>query len=213
MAEDWISLWEQGRTGWHEPAGNAALKKYWPVVPPGRRVLVPLCGKSMDLIWLERRGLYITGIELSQQAVESFFEENGIDYSVSNEYDHRIYCGKDRAICIFCGDYFSFSGAPFDALYDRGALVALPAHRRPEYVRHTEALLKPDAARLVVTLEYEQNRVDGPPFSVPAEELLQYWPGLVRVSTSNDLANSPPKFREAGLKEVSEVTWVSPGLF
>ena len=64
MNDAWIERWQIGRTGWHEPQGNASLKRYWDLT--GRRVLVPLCGKSADLLWLESQGNSVTGVELSE---------------------------------------------------------------------------------------------------------------------------------------------------
>lgn len=211
MAEDWLARWEQGRTGWHEIGGNSALKKFWPELSAGSRVLVPLCGKTPDLVWLESRQLDVTGIELSPLAAEAFFAENGFAYSVSRKDGFQIYSGRKRKITICCGDYFSFAGQSFDAVYDRGALVALPADIRGAYARHTDSLLRPGAVHLLITLEYDQAIADGPPFAVTADEVLEYWPMLRRVSEKDDLENCPPKFRQAGLKEIAEVVWLAAG--
>ncbi|MDH4046886.1 MAG: thiopurine S-methyltransferase [Gammaproteobacteria bacterium] len=210
MAEDWHSRWEQGRIGWHEAAGNAALRKYWSALPGKSRVLVPLCGKTLDLLWLEERSLVVTGVELSPIAARSFFDENELTFSVCELGEMTIYSGNERNIRICCGDYFRFAAERFDALYDRGALVAMPPVLREKYARHTDSLLKPGASRLVVTLEYEQSVVAGPPYSVKTDEIQQLWPGLRRVSEKDDLANCPPKFREAGLTEILEVVWITP---
>ena len=72
MTECWVERWQEGRTGWHEPDGNDSLKKYWRAA--GRRVLVPLCGKTPDLAWLARLGNEVVGIELAEIAVETFFD-------------------------------------------------------------------------------------------------------------------------------------------
>jgi thiopurine S-methyltransferase len=209
MTEDWLARWEQGRTGWHESTGNASLKRFWPELPEGSRVLVPLCGKTPDLAWLEDRKLDITGVELSSLAAQSFFSENGFTYTVTGEDGFQIYRSCERRIAIHCGDYFAFARDSFDAVYDRGALVALPADMRGKYARHTDSLLRPDAVRLLITLEYDQTIVDGPPFSVTADEVQRYWPMLRRVSARDDLENCPPKFREAGLEAITELVWTS----
>lgn len=211
MTEDWLARWEQGRTGWHEAGGNSGLRNYWPDLPQGSKVLVPLCGKTPDLAWLENRGLEVTGVELSPLAAEAFFSDIGLRYSVFHDDDFRVYTASDRNITIYCGDYFSFRGQSFDAVYDRGALVALPHGDRRSYVRHTDCLLRPGAGRLLITLEYDQAIVDGPPFAVMADEVREYWPLLERVSEKDDLPNCPPKFLERGLKEITEVVWVTAG--
>lgn len=209
MAEDWLNRWEEGRTGWHEPKGNLALKSHWPSLPGGSRVLVPLCGKSVDLIWLADRGLEVTGVELSPIAIEAFFAEHQLAFERREGVLDR-YIATDLPVSIVCGDFFEFTGETFDALFDRGALVAIPRDLRPEYARHVDTLLRPDAFRLVVTLEYDQARVAGPPFAVWPQEISAYWPGLARVDERDDLADAPPKFRDAGLERVTEAVWRSP---
>lgn len=205
MANTWLERWSEGRIGWHQAAGNASLKKYWSA--GGRRVLVPLCGKSPDLLWLEQQGNEVVGVELSEIAVRSFFDEHELGYDVLAG-KLPAFVATDRKITIHCGNYFRFDEKPFDAHYDRGALVALPAGERPGYVRYTQSLLTANALQLVITLEYDQSLVDGPPYSVTAEELLEYWPDLMRVDAYDDLANSPPKFHEAGLDAMAEVVWL-----
>lgn len=209
MQEDWLSRWEEGRTGWHEPAGNAALHAHWPELPVGAAVLVPLCGKSVDLAWLAARNLAVTGVELSRKAIEDFFSEQGLSYAVESCGAFDVYRADARPIAIYRGDFFEFHAGPFDALFDRGALIALPSAERPRYVQRLQRLLAPDAFRLVVTLEYDQARAEGPPFSVLADELRLYWPDLERVRATNEIATAPPKFRAAGLESVVEAVWSS----
>jgi len=204
MTEPWLERWQEGRTGWHEPGGNASLRRHW--TASGKRVLVPLCGKTRDLIWLERQGNDVVGVELSEIAVEAFFEENEIAYSVVDG-DLTAYQAEDRSITIYCGDYFEFSEGPFEGYYDRGALVALQPEARRSYVEHTRSLLNADAAKLIISLEYDESIATGPPFSVPADEVLEFWPGLQRVDAYDDIENGPPKFREAGLDRMIEVVW------
>lgn len=209
MAEDWLNRWEEGRIGWHEPAGNAALKAHWPTLPAKSRVLVPLCGKSLDLLWLADRGLEVTGVELSAVAIENFFAEQGLEFDRKPGVLDR-YTARQRPISVVCGDFFEFTGEVFDAVFDRGALVAIPRDIRPEYAVHVDTLLRPQALRFIVTLEYEQSRVAGPPFAVWPKELLGYWPALERIDEHDDIDNCPPKFRAAGLERVIEAVWRTP---
>ncbi|MGI9235353.1 MAG: thiopurine S-methyltransferase [Woeseiaceae bacterium] len=210
MSTDWLERWEVGRIGWHESDGNKSLRKYWDA--RGRRVLVPLCGKSKDLLWLERFGNDVVGVELSEVAARAFFDENNIEYSTV-EGKLPAYVGQDRRITIYCGDYFDLSldtdESPFDALYDRGALVALQPDSRLAYVSHTRSLLTDDANKLIISVEYDQSIASGPPFSVPTEAMQSLWPELERIDAYDDTDNCPPKFREAGLKDMLEVVWKS----
>ena len=214
MTEDWLLRWHEGRIGWHEAAGNAALTKFWPAVPKGSRVLVPLCGKSPDLLWLAKQGYEVTGIELSEIAIRAFFEESDLGFETGSAGNLSWFHCKNPAITLYCGDYFEFaaqsgSATPFDALYDRASLIALPLGDRPAYIRHTQSLLKPAAQQLLITLEYDQSVAAGPPFSVPADEVRRYWNCLHRVLEHNAIDSTPPKFRDAGLAVVMEAVWVS----
>jgi thiopurine S-methyltransferase len=147
---------------------------------------------------------------LSDIAVRAFFAENDLDVTAEERGDLIRFASRDLPIEIYCGDYFRFSGLQFAGLYDRGALVALTPETRPQYVAHTKKLLKDSAFRLVVTLEYKKSIVAGPPYSVTAAELAEYWDDLRLVEVRNDLENCPPKFRAAGLKQITENFFVSP---
>ena len=204
MIESWLERWREGRIGWHEAGGNASLKKHWDA--EGRRVLVPMCGKTDDMLWLEEQGNSVVGVELSDIAARAFFEENGLQYTVR---DGRLpaYTAEHRDISIYCGDLFAFDEPGFTGWYDRGAFVATPAEQRAAYAEHIDTLLAPDACRLLITLEYDDSVATGPPFSIPEEEIRRYWPDLQMVDRYDDIENGPPKFREAGLQEMLETVW------
>ncbi|MDJ0758696.1 MAG: thiopurine S-methyltransferase [Woeseiaceae bacterium] len=200
MHDEWLNRWQEGRIGWHEAAGNRALKTHWTAT--GRNVLVPLCGKSPDLMWLCQQGNTVTGVELSSIAATEFFAEHGLEH---REKD-GVFEALDKPLRIVVGDYFGFSETGFNALYDRAALVALPGSVRPAYAAHTQKLVDDGAFHLLVTLEYDQSRAAGPPYSVGGDELAAYWPELRRIESRSDIENSPPKFRS--LDALDEVVWL-----
>ena len=206
MHQEWLERWRVGRIGWHEDEGNACLKSYWRA--SGRTVLVPLCGKTPDMQWLAGQGNRVVGVELSPLAIEAFFAEHKVDYTV-RVGKLPAYQSADEAITIYCGDYFELTGVQFDAHYDRGAFIAIPPDLRPAYAAHTSSLLQVGAEQLVITLEYDQAIADGPPFSVSDDELLSYWPDLVCLDAHDDLENGPPKFIEAGLAAMTQKVWRS----
>jgi thiopurine S-methyltransferase len=162
------------------------------------------------LLWLSRRGHDVTGVELSEIAARAFFEEAGLAFETEKTAGFNWFRCREANIAIACGNYFEFSDAPFDALYDRASLVALPAKKRPEYAQQTQSLLKPGATRLLLALEFDDANTEGPPYSILPEEVHSYWPDLRRVDEKNDIENSSSKIREAGVREVIEVVWVSP---
>ena len=208
MLDFWHSCWKSGQTGWHEAGGNAALQKFWPRLV-GARVLVPLCGKSPDLLWLAQQGCDVTGVELSEIAARDFFDDAGLRFETDKADGFSWFRCREANIAIACGNYFEFSDALFDALYDRASLSALPPKKRLEYVQLTKNLLKPDAFQLLIALEFDDTRTEGPPFSVLPDEVKGHWAGLRRVDEQNGIENSPRTFRDAGVNEVMEAVWVS----
>ena len=213
MNDVWLERWENGRTGWHEADGSALLRRHWPSLERGSRVLVPLCGKSVDLLWLASQGLEVVGVELSELAIKAFFEENNLEYEVTAEGALPCYRATSMPIRLYAGDYYRFDPQLCeelcDAVFDRGSLIAIEPATRGRYVQRSNSLLKPGAFRMLITLEYDQQAVDGPPFSMTAEDVLGFWPELRRVHSHNDLETGSPKFREAGLVEVIESVWIS----
>lgn len=208
MSDPWLDRWREGQTGWHEAGGNRGLRANWSA--SGRNVLVPLCGKSVDLLWLAELGNRVTGIELSPIAVEAFFAEHGLCYTEERSGAMPVYAAEELPLRLACGDFFDFGETGFDAHYDRGALVALPPEVRPRYAGHTLERLAPGALQCVITLEYAAGDAKGPPFSVPDAELLALWPDLELRDRYDDSESMPPKFRDAGITELYEKVWVTP---
>jgi thiopurine S-methyltransferase len=207
MDEAWLQRWRENKIGWHEADGNASLKKYWRV--QGRQVLVPLCGKSHDMLWLAEQGNEVIGVELSELAIKAFFAEQSLDYTIRRG-ELLAYEASGLPITIHCGNFFDLRSLRCNAHYDRGALIAVPVESRATYAAHVNALLTDDAEQLLITLQYDQAQAEGPPFSVPSDELLSYWPDLLCVDERDDIDNAPPKFIAAGLTEMIEKVWRSP---
>lgn len=100
QSEFWLERWERGEIGFHLDDINPYLRQYWPQMQlaVGSRVLVPLCGKSLDLMWLRDQGYRVAGVELSRQAVEAFFREAGLVPQVSSSGAlQRRYCWRRSA--------------------------------------------------------------------------------------------------------------------
>ena len=204
MTNPWLQRWEVNQIGRHEAGGNPYLQRHW--TWSGRKVLVPLCGKSVDLAWLAARGNTVVGVELAELAASAFFDEQGLEHE-RIDADLPEYRTPDGRLRIVVGDIFAFTETGFDALFDRAALVALPPEVRPRYVEHLEARLCPDFAHLLVTLEYPQEMVKGPPFAVMRDEVLRYYPDLDLLAEEDDLPNAPQKFRDAQVPFMRELAW------
>ena len=203
----WHARWAANQIGFHQQTTNNYLQQFWQAPVQGNRILVPLCGKSLDMLWLRQQGYAIAGIEVSALAIEAFFAEAGLRPSRHDAPDYSRW--SDDGIDLYCGDFFKLTAAEIgtvDAFYDRAALIAMPAHLRPAYVEHLVELLPTHANGLLVTMEYEQSHMDGPPFSVPPAEvraLLGTAFTLEHLQVA-DILDAQPAFRERGLERLKE---------
>ena len=172
--EFWISRWNDNQIGFHQENYNRMLCKYWPSlgVQRGAQVLVPLCGKSKDMLWLAEAGHRVLGNEFSELAVESFFYEN--DMPQANKQITTPGVRAFGAFKIKIGDFFDTNSQDTEdiaAVYDRAALVALPPQLRREYASHLRKILPSGCQILLVSLEYEKGKIDPPPYTVLADEI------------------------------------------
>jgi len=172
--EFWQEKWRNQDIRFHQDQVQADLIKYFPKHPP-TQLLVPLCGKSLDILVIASQGRQVVGAELSPLACKSFFEENKIAYSVVKDSDFEIY--RSDKIEIWCGNFFKLPDSVWartKLLYDRAALVALPEAMRAEYAHcigdHVKKL-KLDLSILLISLDYPDKSIQGPAFSVPESEV------------------------------------------
>jgi thiopurine S-methyltransferase len=200
----WHERWQTDRIGFHKDAVNPWLVRYWPLpgVTRGGRVLVPLCGKSLDMLWLLQQGYRVTGVEISPLAIEAFFSENRLDplTEPAGRFTRWRYQGLD----ILCGDFFDLDRSmlgDLDAVYDRAALIAMPAAMRPRYAAHLTGLAGRETRQLLITLEYNPLEMSGPPFSVPEDEVRRLYGDncLIECLASTDVLEENAKFRDNGV--------------
>lgn len=205
----WLERWERKETGFHQDEINPYLRQHWPELhlAEGSEVFVPLCGKSRDMQWLREQGHAVLGVELSPLAVQAFFEENGL--SPQRTKGERFDSYEADGIRILCGDFFDLGKndlAGVKAVYDRASLIALPPEMRERYVRHLVNILPPATQILLVTLDYPQAEMSGPPFAVSAAEVeaLYRKHAGIRLLAQADVLEQNPRFRERGLSRLQE---------
>jgi thiopurine S-methyltransferase len=173
-------------------------------------VFVPLCGKSLDLLWLRDRHQSVTGVELSAVALESFCMENGVPARrrVLDNFD--VY--EAPKLRLYRGDFFALTPellGSVSAVFDRAALISWAPELRADYVAQATALTSPGTQTLLVTMEYAQSQTAGPPFSVDEDEvhlLYAHSHAIQRLSRDDVLANEP-RLRSRGLTQLHEVCY------
>ena len=208
----WLDRWRTGQIAFHQSSVDRSLRHYWPAlgVGAGSRVFAPLCGKSLDLLWLRDQGLEVMGVELAAAAVEAFFLENGVPARRRAGVPFDAYDAP--GLRLLCGDFFAVTPALLDrvdAVYDRAALISWAPALRSGYVGHLATLMSPGARMLLITLEYRESQMAGPPFAVPAEEVTRLYARQFEILEigRQDILPHEARFRAKGLTELFEVCY------
>ncbi|HET7204215.1 MAG TPA: thiopurine S-methyltransferase [Steroidobacteraceae bacterium] len=208
----WHDRWRTRQIGFHQSGPHPFLERWWPSlgVPARARVYVPLCGKSLDMVWLAVRGHAVVGSELSAIAVEDFFGEQRAPVDVRPHGPFQRHAAG--AVELLQGDAFDLTAellGPVQAAYDRAALVALPPDLRVAYALQFAELMPPGSRTLLIGFEYAQHRKPGPPFSVEADEIERLYRDAfdVRELERVDIIGSSPKFAAAGVESLYEVAY------
>ena len=165
----WQQCWRDHNTDFHQKTVNPHLIRFWPSLNVAGRVLVPLCGKSLDILWLAQQGHAVLGVELSPVAVRAFFRENHMQPVRKRIGQFTLW--KHGRIEILCGDVFLLGRhdiGNISAVYDRAALTALPEDLRRTYLTHLEKILPPSCKVLLLTTEEPD---EGEDTSTVAEEI------------------------------------------
>ena len=203
----WEERWQAGRTNFHRSQVSPSLLDHHErfLTAKSHRVLLPLCGKSLDIRWLADRGHEVVGVEFIEKAVQELGVESGFDFDVQDDGPFRIY--RAGAVSIYQGDFFQLEAAGagrFQRVYDRAALIALPQERRADYVRRIHEHLAEDGEILIETIYYDPVEMEGPPFAVPPQELESLFAWGFHMETLADEPNVdvPPHLQQKGLKRL-----------
>lgn len=211
-ADFWKTRWRNNELGWHQAEYNRALVGLWPTlnVPAAARVLVPFCGKSLDMRWLAARGHGVVGVELAARAVKAFFAEWGVAPKVAKRQAYRCY--RHDGIEIFQGDFFTLPPREVGIIggaYDRGGLVALPPEMRRRYAPQLVALCASGAPILLLAVEYEGGPGIGPPFSVGSDELERLFRDTCTIDVLERRTDDqvPPGLAAQGVGEITQAVY------
>lgn len=205
--EFWHNKWKTNNIGFHNDSVHPLLAKHWNTLNRAgvSRVFVPLCGKTVDIAWLLSQGHQVVGAELSELAIQQLFNDLNVEPNITNMGSLIHYHSEN--IDIYVGDIFELSYAlvgEIDAIYDRAALVALPFDLRKRYSAHLQVIT--DAApQLLICFEYDQQHIDGPPFSIAQHELTQHYVDNYSV---NFIEGVPVEGGLKGKVTATETVWL-----
>ena len=201
--EYWENRWITNQTGWHRSVYNDLMVKYWPElgIPTDSKVLVPLCGKSLDMLWLAEKGHAIVGIEFTRVAVERFFSENNLEHTIVKhpsyiEFSSDLYTILNGNILAIPSDLIQA-----EAWYDRAAMIAINPDLREDYVSQIRQQTKVGAVGLLITYSYPQEEMEGPPFSLNNDDVFQLFQDGFRVECLETIELEDEK--ERGLSRIN----------
>jgi len=208
----WHARWSEGRIGFHREAVNAHLQAHASaLLRDAKRILVPLCGKSVDMPWLAQQGVEVVGVDLVTRAVEAFWEERGV--SPETDSLHGFVRTTHAAITLLQGDIFSLQEShtgTLDAVYDRAAIIALPPSEQQRYADHILRLLKPGGHILLLTYDLPLPAEQGPPFPVAPERVPELYAAASDVRCIDTIMLTPetePKLIKRGVEWAREGVW------
>ena len=203
-AEFWHKLWDTNEIGFHNEKVNELFLKNFPhlELKKNSRIFIPLCGKTVDIKWLLDNDYNVVGVELNETAIKELFNYLKLEAAIETIGSLTLYSAAN--INIYVGDIFKLDKSTLgkvDLIYDRGAIVALPSKMRKKYTSLLVDITK-YAQQLIISYEYDQNLMKGPPFSVNESLLKDYYSNYYDFRLMEVI---PPK---AFVKfEISETVW------
>ncbi len=205
----WIERWEESQIGFHLPETHPGLLRWFSdsQVLEQSKVFVPLCGKSLDMIWLLQQGCQVIGVEVSQLAVDAFMQEQTLSPKKMLLPDFSLW--RVDKLQIYCGDFFRLSANALSGVsdvYDRAALVALDKPLRQQYIEHLLTIIPENCNIFLITVDYDPSEMSGPPFAVPDTEVHEYFSSdfiINKLSEENVLA-AHQHFADKGLSSLIE---------
>jgi thiopurine S-methyltransferase len=211
--KDWLIRWQKNQIGFHDTKVNSHLKQYISAsdLKPGDTIFLPLCGKSADITWVAEQGFKVIGVELSAIAIESYFAEQGLSFD-------QLKSGP--FIARSSGNIYLLEGSFFDLrqqdlgdcslVYDRASLIALDEPTRTKYAEWMQSIIGDKTDILLVTLNYNQSEMNGPPFAVSTDEVMRHYGSAFQVDTirQTEIVDESPRWRAKGLSSLVESVYI-----
>lgn len=204
----WLDKWQNNDIAFHENNINTHLKIYLEKLNlnPGDTILVPLCGKTKDMLWLAECGLQVIGIELSPIACHDFFAELNITPQITKLSHFTKY--QYNNIQILCGDIFTLSNSDLPiihAIFDCKSLIALPPNLRKKYVDHILGCTGDNIKILLLVLDTNCH-TNTPPYSVNNIEVELLYGSHFKIELLKALpfTTIPEHLLKKGYSEITE---------
>lgn len=157
--EFWDTRYRGGLTPWDAAGVPDRLQRFLENLPVSR-VLIPGCGAGYEVKAFAERRHDVLALEFSDAAIEAARSTLG------------GFSGR-----VVKADFFSFDAAPFDLVYERAFLCALPRRIWPQWARRVAQVLRPGGA--LAGFFYLDDNERGPPFGISRQHLTELLSGFV----------------------------------
>lgn len=205
----WIERWQESQIGFHLSETHPGLLRWFShsQVLEQSKVFVPLCGKSLDMIWLLQQDCQVIGVEVSQLAVDAFMQEQTLSPKKTLLPDFSLWHVDN--LQIYCGDFFRLSANALSGVshvYDRAALVALDKPLRQQYIEHLLTIIPENCSIFLITVDYDPSEMSGPPFAIPDTEVHEYFSGhfIINKLSEENVLPTHQHFADKGLSSLTE---------
>ena len=174
-ASFWDARYSAEVTPWDAGGVPAALKAFADDRPSSARVLIPGCGSGHEAAYLLARRWDVLAIDFSPAAIARAAAVLG-----------------DRSFVLQEADFFSLSDAPFDVIYERAFLCALPPRTWAAYGEQMARLTRPGG--LLAGYFFLAETPSGPPFGISNNDLEQLLGGSFQRVVDDPVSDSLPVF-------------------
>ena len=185
MAQDpstpdfWDTRYRSRTTPWDAGRVPLALREYARRITPGSRILIPGCGSAYEAYYLLENGFDVLAIDFSLAAVEAA--------------QRTLACFAEH---LKLADFFRFDfGKPFDVVYERAFLCALPPRIWPQYAARMAELLRPGGE--LAGFFFFRQMEKGPPFGTTPEALHALLDPPFDLVEDKEVTDSIPVFEGA----------------
>ena len=209
----WTKRWQEGEIGFHREDAHNYLIQYWQTLKlePETEVLVPLCGKSTDMVWLAGRATTSLGSSCHRSPWMPSSPSRNLQPTTRVSGPFMI--KEAGPYTIWCGDIFTLPPdvtKDISAVYDRAALVAFPPAMQASYAAKLATLTPAGVPTMLVGLAYRQGEISGPPFSTPLPQVAMLFGPThsLAIVESRDGLEQSQNLKERGVSWLEELLYI-----
>lgn len=214
----WQQAWNEGRIGFHQSEYTKAMKdKFDNIDLKGKTVLLPLAGKTKDILYFLNKGAKVIAVEIVEDAIKQFFNENEINYKFQELTNANLYEADN--LKFFNADFFKsdeiFKDMDInnvDYIFDRASNVALPKELRIKYYQTIKKIKDDETKFFIITFMHDGPKDFGPPFLIPKDEIKNHYKEMDITLSCSEVARNTKlegRFKESGMTYMAQLAWTN----